>query len=337
MKGKKRTRYYETFVFKLLKQISPDSGITANSKQQLNSTLCNITRIISDTAHELTEIAKKRTISEKEIINSVNILFLPDLAKSMIGMCNQALENYAVENDEKCFNRQERAGIIFPPSVAEKYLRNFGLSKMLVNNAAPVALAAVVECLAGEILENGSLSAKQKKRVRLTIRDLEIGVRTDNEICRFFDQHVISFLGGGVIPYIHPSLLIKKSRCRDTKSLRYLPGTVSLREIRRFQKTSNCLTLAKLPFERYTRAKLNHSSLKVSKDVFITLQYFVEQRIISLLKKASMMAVHAGRVKLNPSDIYLVRLFEDGSDQRSKTDEKHTETIPDFQEWKSDT
>ena len=141
---KKRTRYYETYISKLLKQISPDNGITSNSKQQLNSTLCNITRLISDKVTELTGIARKKTISEKEIINAINILFSPDLAKSMIGMCNQALENYAVEEFEKGSTRQERAGIIFPPSVAEKHIRNFGASKIMVSNAAPVALAAAI-------------------------------------------------------------------------------------------------------------------------------------------------------------------------------------------------
>ena len=344
---KKRTRYYETYISKLLKQISPDNGITSNSKQQLNSTLCNITRLISDKVTELTGIARKKTISEKEIINAINILFSPDLAKSMIGMCNQALENYAVEEFEKGSTRQERAGIIFPPSVAEKHIRNFGASKIMVSNAAPVALAAAMECLAGEILENGSLSAKQKKRVRITIRDLEIGIRTDDEISKFFDEHKIEFLGGGVIPYIHPNLLVKKARRQNInkvkKTHRYRPGTVSVREIRRFQKTSNCLTLAKFPFEKYTRDILqkleveSEQPLKVSRDVFTSLQHFVEQQIVSLLKKSGLMAIHAGRVKLLASDIDIVRTILNGSSKietHSQPLSSSDYIIPEFHVWK---
>jgi len=319
---KKRTRFYEIYISKLLKQVAGDNGITANSKQQLNSILCSITRIISLKVNSLTEMAKKRTMSEKEVNNAIRILFLGDLANGMIVMCNQAVENYREDESGKGVTRQERAGITFPPSVAEKYLRNFGYSKTMVSNTAPVALATAVEYLAGEILEDAALCAKQKKRVRITIRDLEIGVRTDSEINTFFEDNKLSFLGGGVVPYIHPSLLVKRARRRKSKKSigkrphRYRPGTVSVREIRRFQKSSNCLTLAKFPFEKYTRAIVQNlgddkeEKVKISKNVFLTLQYFVEQSIVSLLHKAYKAAIHAGRVKLVVSDIEFIQGLE---------------------------
>jgi histone H3 len=319
---KKRTRFYEIYISKLLKQVAGDNGITANSKQQLNSILCSITRIISVKVNELTEMAKKRTMSEKEVNNAIRILFLGDLAKGMIVMCNQAVENYHEDESSKGATRQERAGIIFPPSVAEKYLRNFGYSKTMVSNTAPVALATAMEYLAGEILEDAAFCANQKKRMRITIRDLEIGVRADGEINAFFEGNKLSFLGGGVVPYIHPSLLVKRARHRKSKKSagkrphRYRPGTVSVREIRRFQKSSNCLTLAKFPFEKYTRAIIQRlgddkeERVKISKNVFLTLQYFVEQSIVSLLHKAYKAAIHSGRVKLIVSDIEFIQGLE---------------------------
>lgn len=315
---KKRTRFYEIYLTKLLKQVSSENGITSNSKQQLNSILCSTTKLISTKVNQLTEMVRKKTTSEKEVINALNVMFLGDLGKGMTAMCKQAVENYNDDVSTKGITRQERAGIIFPPSVAEKYLRNFGYSRTMISNGAPVALAAAMEYFAGEILENAAVLAKQKKRVRITIRDLEMGVRTDNEINNFFEKNNFSFLGGGVVPYIHPNLLVKRTRRRKSKksegkrSHRYRPGTVSIREIRRFQKSSNCLTLAKSPFEKYTRSVIqkftgNSDSIKVSKNVFLTLQYFVEQRIVSLLHKAYLAAIHTGRVKLTVSDIEFIR------------------------------
>jgi len=315
---KKRTRFYEIYLTKLLKQVSSENGITSNSKQQLNSILCSTTKLISTKVNQLTEMVRKKTTSEKEVINALNVMFLGDLGKGMTAMCKQAVENYNDDVSTKGITRQERAGIIFPPSVAEKYLRNFGYSRTMISNGAPVALAAAMEYFAGEILENASVLAKQKKRVRITIRDLEMGVRTDNEINNFFEKNKFSFLGGGVVPYIHPNLLVKRTRRRKNKksegkrSHRYRPGTVSIREIRRFQKSSNCLTLAKSPFEKYTRSVIqkvigNSDSIKVSKNVFLTLQYFVEQHIVSLLHKAYLAAIHTGRVKLTVSDIEFIR------------------------------
>jgi histone H3 len=171
--------------------------------------------------------------------------------------------------------------------------------------------------LAGEILNNASVFAKQNKRVRITIRDLELGVRTDRDINSFFHENNLSFLGGGVVPYIHPNLLVKKVRRRkskksDKRTHRYRPGTVSIRDIKRFQKASNCLTLAKSPFEKYTRSIIQRligddsSNIKVSKDVFFHLQYFIEQQLVSLLHNAYMASIHAGRVKLTAADISFV-------------------------------
>jgi len=317
--------------------------------------------------NELTEIAKKKTMSDREVRNAFQILFRGDLSKGMISMSELAVSNYIDNNDvTKGATRQQRAGIIFPPSVAEKYLRNFGYSKTMVGSTAPVALAAAIEYLAGEILENASVFAKQKKRVRITIRDLEMGVRTDSEINSFFVDNNLSFLGGGVIPYIHPSLLVKKVRRRrsqkssTTRIHRFRPGTVSIREIRRFQKSFNCLTLAKFPFEKYTRSiikKLTASDvkIKVSKNVFLTLQYFVEQSVVDLLHKSYMAAIHAGRVKLTAGDIEFIRALNgakdddpvktlDVTDSRSRETEEefdHIDTnhdgsisIPEFKEWK---
>ena len=80
---KKRTRFYEIYLTKLLKQISGENGITSNSKQQLNSILCSTTRLISTRVNDLTEMAKKKTMSDKEVVNALHVLFPGDLGKGM--------------------------------------------------------------------------------------------------------------------------------------------------------------------------------------------------------------------------------------------------------------
>ena len=46
--------------------------------------------------------------------------------------------------------------------------------------------------------------------------------------------------------------------------------------------------------------------MKISKEVFIILQYYVEQKLIDLLRKSNYLAIHANRVKLLPCDINLI-------------------------------
>jgi len=220
--------------------------------------------------------------------------------------------------ESKNTSRQGKAGIIFPPSITEKFLRNFGFSKIMITKHAPVYLAAVLEYIVADILQISSDLANDNKRVRITIRDLELSIRTDQELTTLFNRCNLDFIGGGVVPSIHSSLLTKKPRKKKRvktstpaitkKPHRFRPGTVALREIRKFQKISNCLIFAKHPFERFTRSIINNyrEGMKISKDVFIILQYFIEQYIINFLKNANDAAIHCGRVKLMPADIKFI-------------------------------
>ena len=323
---KKKTRFFETYISKVLKQVSDSNGITSNSKQQLNSALCLISRMIATTVITLTEMAKKKTMSEKEIKNAILIVLPAKLSANAIIEGQKAVLSFGNVDNVKGTSRQEKAGIIFSPAIAEKFLRNFGYSKVMVTSNAPIYLAGALEYITSEILANASKSANTNKRIRINIRDLEMGVRKDEELNTFFTNNRISFLGGGVTPFIHPSLLLKKNRVKkrvnkvavkegEKKKHRFRPGTVSLREIRRFQKMSNCLTFAKFPFEKLVRQIVsthNIGSMKISKEVFIVLQYFVEQQVTSLLRNANFAAIHAGRVKLIPIDIDFVRAISSG-------------------------
>ena len=319
-KKKKKTRYFETYISKVLKQVSDKNGITSNSKQQLNSMVCIIAKEISSTVIRLTEIAKKKTLSDKEVSNAITILFSGDLATNSIREGVKSVEksqNKKSNNQSsKGSSRQDKAGIIFPPSIAEKFLRNFGLSNVMVTSTAPVFLAAVLEYLVAEILDLSSKSANRNKRIRITIRDLQLSVSQDQELCELFNKLNISFLGGGVVPYIHSCLSLKKTRKKKKvsdnlgtkKNHRFRPGTVALREIKKYQKMSNCLTFAKFPFERFVRSVVHKhkEGMKISKNVFVILQYYIEQSIVTFLKESNAVAIHSGRVKLMINDIEFI-------------------------------
>ena len=312
---KKKSRFFETYISKILKQVHPSNGITSNAKQQLNSALCIVARNMSLIITNLTEIAKKKTISDKEISNCINILFSGCLKDNSIKEGLKSVTKFQ-KKSSKGSSRQGKAGIIFPPSIAEKFLRNFGYSKIRVTSSSPVFFATALEYLAAEILLLSGKSAIENKRIRITIRDLQISVQNDTEISQLFKRLNLSFLGGGVLPYIHPNLTVKKARKKRKvtetngvkKPHRFRPGTVAIREIKKFQKTSNCLTFAKFPFERFVRnlVNLENKGMKISKDVFIILQYFAEQRIVDILRDANAAAIHSGRVKLMPVDIKFV-------------------------------
>jgi histone H3/H4 len=314
---KKKSRFFEIYISKLLKNIS-DNGITLNAKEQFNSILCFITKIIADKSYDITVFSGKKTISEKEIRNTLKFILPENLSKSSILNGQKAFDSFSsTENRIKGTSRQERSSIIFPPSIVERFLRNFGNNKIMVTSNAPIFLAGAIENIAFELLENATIQAKGKKHIRITVRDLELGIQNDKELSSFFSQHKIYLLGGGITPYIHPNLLVKKPKKKtiiketeeERKKHRYRPGTVSIREMKKLQKNSNILSFARLPFEKLVRQIVqNHTNekIKISKDVFITLQYFIEQRLIQILQQANFATIHANRLKLLPIDINFI-------------------------------
>ena len=92
------------------------------------------------------------------------------------------------------------------------------------------------------------------------------------------------------------------------KPHRFRPGTVALREIRRYQKSTELL-LRKLPFQRLVRevAMDFRSELRFQSHALLALQEASEVYLISVFEDANLCAIHAKRVTIFPKDIQLAR------------------------------
>ena len=307
IKKKKHNNFFEIYISKVLKQICENCGITFNAKQQLNSFICIFCKYISNISSDLTIFGKRKTISEREIINTLKIILTGELLKNSLTEGEKSINNF--KNSMQKGSRQNKANIIFSPSIVEKFLRNFGNTNLMVTSTAPVFFAAVLEYLCYEILDLSSIYCKDDKRARITIRDMEISVRNDYELNNLFIKLNISFLGGGVIPFIHSSMLKKSSNSRVGKNHKFKSGTVAIRDIKKEQK-NDCLILSKSYFEKIVRNIFKEykteENFKIKKDVFIILQHFMEQYIVKLFYNSNFLTIHSGRVKLISSDIAMV-------------------------------
>ena len=91
------------------------------------------------------------------------------------------------------------------------------------------------------------------------------------------------------------------------KQRRYQLGMVALREIRRYQKSSELL-LRKLPFQRLVRElaqDLSKINIRFQSGAIMALQEASEAYLVGLLEDANLCAVHAKRVTIMPKDIQL--------------------------------
>jgi len=97
------------------------------------------------------------------------------------------------------------------------------------------------------------------------------------------------------------------------KPHRYKPGTVALREIRRYQKTTELL-LRKLPFMRLVREVANEfrPNLRFQGSALLALQEATEAYMVQILEESNILAIHAKRVTVQAKDLRLARLLAVG-------------------------
>ena len=88
---------------------------------------------------------------------------------------------------------------------------------------------------------------------------------------------------------------------------RYRPGTVALREIRRYQRSTELL-IKKLPFSRLVREILqdsNKAAIRATKGAIEALQQAAEDFIVRMFEDINLLALHAKRVTIQPRVILL--------------------------------
>ena len=88
------------------------------------------------------------------------------------------------------------------------------------------------------------------------------------------------------------------------KPHRFRPGTVALREIRKFQKSTELL-IRKLPFQRLVReiAQEYKSDLRFQSQAVLAIQEAAEAYMVGLFEDTNLCAIHAKRVTIMPKDI----------------------------------
>jgi histone H3 len=95
---------------------------------------------------------------------------------------------------------------------------------------------------------------------------------------------------------------------KKNKPHRFRPGTVALKEIRKYQKSTDLL-IRKLPFQRLVReiAQEFKNDLRFQSTAILALQEAAEAYLISLFEDTNLCALHAKRVTIMPKDIQLAR------------------------------
>ena len=97
--GSKKRRHtrkesYSVYIYKVLKQVHPDTGVSSKAMSIMNSFVNDVFEKIANEASKLAKYNKKSTISSREIQTAVRLLLPGELAKHAVSEGTKAVTKY---------------------------------------------------------------------------------------------------------------------------------------------------------------------------------------------------------------------------------------------------
>ena len=91
---RKRRESYSIYIYKVLKQVHPDTGVSSKAMSIMNSFVNDIFERIAAEASRLAHYNKRSTITSREIQTAVRLLLPGELAKHAVSEGTKAVTKY---------------------------------------------------------------------------------------------------------------------------------------------------------------------------------------------------------------------------------------------------
>jgi histone H2B len=91
---KKRKESYSIYIYKVLKQVHPDTGVSSKAMSIMNSFVNDIFERIAAESSRLAHYNKRSTITSREIQTAVRLLLPGELAKHAVSEGTKAVTKY---------------------------------------------------------------------------------------------------------------------------------------------------------------------------------------------------------------------------------------------------
>ena len=92
---KKRAETFSVYIYRVLKQVHPETGISKKSMSIMNSFINDIFEKIASESSRLVRYNKKHTLSSREVQTAVRLLLPGELAKHAVSEGTKAVTKYS--------------------------------------------------------------------------------------------------------------------------------------------------------------------------------------------------------------------------------------------------
>src|SRR3990167_461826 len=232
--AKKNSYRFESYIYKVLKQVHHDTGISKKAMFVMNDFVLDIfKRLVDEAISLLRDHTHKNSLTSREIQTAVRLILPGELAKHGVSEGTKAVTKYSSylsgnheeqqptepvvpvvtgkkgKKQKKPFaSRSTRAGLQFPVGRIHRLMKERGTGYR-IGAGAPVYLAAVLEYLTAEVLELAGNASRDNKRIRIIPRHIQLALRNDEELYKLCIYSIVA--SGGVIPHIHAALFPPRS------------------------------------------------------------------------------------------------------------------------------
>ena len=92
---KKRVESFAVYIYRVLKQVHPETGISKKSMSIMNSFINDVFERIAGEASRLVRYNKRQTLSSREVQTAVRLILPGELAKHAVSEGTKAVTKYS--------------------------------------------------------------------------------------------------------------------------------------------------------------------------------------------------------------------------------------------------
>ncbi len=196
-KKKKTTNSFKSYIKLILKSlVDYKIYISSDVLYRIEKLLKILIGNISDDIRKLCVYSGKNTIGKEDVKLVTTFIMRDPLLSKLLDYNDERLNDYneSVNNKHKNdtpMRREKRANLILPVSLVEKYLTNFGKSKLRISKNTPVYFTSTIQFVLTHILQLSLNYDNTHKTMKA--RDLFMSGEEDVNIKELYDRYNVTF------------------------------------------------------------------------------------------------------------------------------------------------